>query len=163
MIEIDERLVEIRARLDPNTDIDVFDHHAPADLCYLLELVTDLRQQLAAHDAEASAVCQEWDVKYQALAQKCDEFEADREYNAELVIERDAMLATVTALVPEAEWLEMVALSEAPLGPADCAECPFDGPGRCDVQCNNFDAWAVVFATAIRNWREEENGESANG
>ena len=87
--ENDERLNYIQGRVDAHAF-----HNARADMPYLLGLVKQLR------------------VQCKCLAHDCQELEDSREYNAGLVIERDAeiaalrgQLATVTALVPEAELL----------------------------------------------------------
>ena len=95
MSEIDDKLAEIRARLDPRqTHGGVFDFHAPQDIHYLLGLVDDLRRQLAEHDAEASAACQDWDARCQELERR---------------------LTTVIDLLPSPNWLETVAEYVTPL------------------------------------------------
>ena len=87
----------------------------------------------------------------------------------DLMRERDDLrqqLATVTALVPEVDWLEMIALFDEPLGPTDCKGCPFDC--NCDLQCERVCKQAGDLAARIRAWRgdgdgdgrEEQEGES---
>lgn len=166
MSETDDRLAEVWARLQaafavsyvarakdtPKADAD-FVAHARDDMHWLLELVEQLRARVGCAETEAADLREQLEGANRVALAYLERGKILRQ-----------QLATAEALVPEAEWLEMVALSEAPLGPADCAECPFDGPGRCDVQCNNFDAWAVTTAAAIRDWREEQGreGESDN-
>lgn len=131
MSEIDERLNYIRERVD----VHAF-HNARADLPYLLELVTDLRQQLTTHAAAASAACQEWDVKCQELEQQ---------------------LARVTALVPEAELLqELAQVVEHEAWPLP------DWPqhrARAMEQVQQLQE----LATRIRGWRGEQGQEAQDG
>jgi len=74
-------------------------------------------------------------------------------------------LVTVTALVPEVEWLEMLALAEHPVGPANCTDCPFwnSSTGRCEDQCDEVDIWATVLAANIRAWRGDGDGREEWG
>lgn len=122
MSEIDERLNYIRERVDARAF-----HNARADLPYLLELVTDLRHQLATHASEANATCQEWDVKCQELG---------------------AQLATITALVPEAKLVERAA--------AYATAHAFTNPGNISKSRTPGDALLLRdLAAAIRDWRGE--------
>ena len=78
----------------------------------------------------------------------------------DLMRERDDLrqqLATVTALVPEVDWLEMIALFDEPLGPTDCKGCPFDC--NCDLQCERVCKQAGDLAARIRAWRGDGDGE----
>lgn len=98
MNEVDKRLAEIRERVEK-----AHFHKAGDDLRYLLDLVAglrahdadmssarqkwqrvaeaaetkiaDLRRQLVDHDSEASATCQDWDIKCQELEQQLAEAE----------------------------------------------------------------------------------------
>jgi len=123
--ENDERLNYIQGRVDAHAF-----HNARADMPYLLGLVKQLR------------------VQCKCLAHDCQELEDSREYNAGLVIERDAeiaalrqQLATVTALVPEAELLQETVWP--------CSRL------RLDNTVNRLNA----LAARIRAWRGDGSGE----
>ena len=74
-------------------------------------------------------------------------------------------LATVTALVPEAEWLEMIVATTRMED--DCTRCPYHKlvtGTLCDMQCGKISEVAGELAARIRAWRgdgrEEREGES---
>lgn len=167
MSEIDERLDYIRERVDAHAW-----HNARADIPYLLDLVTQLRQRLDTHDAAASTACQEWSVECERLAREAvdlrerlvaAESTADKlrtmlveDYgvmdkagnvldDAETRIqELEAQLVTVTALVPEAELLDSLSYCADDIVPVSAEK-------------------ARALAARIRDWREGQEEKESDG
>jgi len=174
MSEIDERLVEIQGRLDRDAfhraDEDIcclldsvkqLFHHAGKDTQYLLELVEQLRQvrgnwspdykrqvlyELEAAEAEAA----ELRKRLAAL-----EFAYGSLRASANILEQQ--LADVTALVPEAEWLEMVAMLLEGVEVTFCDQCPFEVKGPCKLQCTDTEKPRAL-ADRIRAWRGDGDG-----
>ena len=119
--------------------------------------VEELRQQLARQAAEASAACQEWDVKCQELEAEAAELRKRLvgAHQVENILR--GQLATVTDLVPSAGLLERLA-------------CAIEGslaiPGIAELvpQIRADGRMAGSLAARIRAWRgdgrEEREGES---
>ena len=142
MSENDKRLNYIQGRVDAHAF-----HNARADMPYLLGLVKQLR------------------VQCKCLAHDCQELEDSREYNAGLVIERDAeiaalrqQLATVTDLVPEVDLMKRAA------DYALCTAAARHQPIAPGVQEDADHRTLIMLAARIRAWRgdggEEREGES---
>ena len=104
----------------------------------LEEVTKPLRDRAEAAEAEAAAL-----KKLEA---------AHRGEEARKAAELRKQLADVSALVPEAEWLEVIALADEPLGPIDCKGCPFDC--SCSLQCERVCEQAGELATRIRAWQD---------
>ena len=113
----------------------------------LEEVTKPLRDRAEAAEAEAAAL-----KKLEA---------AHRGEEARKAAELRKQLADVSALVPDLDWLKMLALAEHPIGPANCTDCPFwnSSTGRCEDQCDEVDTWATDLADRIRAWRGDGEGD----
>ena len=111
------------------------------------EEIAELREQLAAARLKTDEACKTVQVQFKR--------------NGQL----EQRLAAVAALVPETDWLEMVAVAQDYFKPGCHKYCPMaDGDGNCSLQCDSIVIWATVLADRIRAWRgdggEERGGES---
>jgi len=175
MSEIDERLQQAMDELAGVQLIDNTWQEAEAVRREITGIIQGLHRDLCA---EASSACQQWDAKCQGLEAERDELrqQADRLRTAAIegygVMEKaeeaihylEQQLATVTALVPDLDWLRMVTCY-----PHGCAGCPYHKlvtGTLCDMQCGKISEVAGELAARIRAWRgdgdgrEEREGES---
>ena len=128
--------------------------------------VEELRQQLARQAAEASAACQEWDVKCQGLEAEAADLR-ERLATAEDETTRLCKELTIaSSLVPSADWLLMAAVAQDYFKPGCYKHCPLaDEAGECGLECDDIGDWARNLAARIRAWRgdgDKEGGEDGN-
>jgi len=166
MSEIDERLQQAMDELAGVQLIDNTWQEAEAVRREITGIIQGLHRDLCA---EASSACQQWGAKCQGLEAERDELrqQADRLRTAAIegygVMEKaeeaihylEQQLATVKALVPEAEWLEMIVATTRMED--DCTRCPYR-VDRCDLQCNDAHKQASTLAARIRAWRGDGDG-----
>ena len=124
--------------------------------------ITDLRRRLV--DAERAAEVRLARIEVLRGALEIVGVEAGV---LDLMRERDELrqqLDTVKALVPETDWLEMVAVAQDYFKPGCHKYCPMaDGDGNCSLQCDSIVTWATVLAARIRAWRGDGDGEEGEG
>ena len=175
MSEIDERLAEIRARVDGATpdDLGFIDGYAQpamlanarADLGYLLDLVAGLR----AINADVILACQKWErvaevrfVRIEVLRQQLDTQAAEassacQEWDAKYQ-ELERRLAEAEVLVPDTELMKRAAgmmWHNCESCPTLNAKCPgWPRRDRAKGICSTLAKELRDLATRIRAWRE---------